>query len=140
MRTRYLNKLSGPLMDRMDVKVVLDRPSRAELLSDEPEASVDVAARVQHARSAMGARLRATPWRINAEVPGEFVRREWPLPAASVDALAASLDAGMLSARGADRAVKVAWTLADLGDRPAPSAADVYAAVALRDGGGRWST
>lgn len=140
MRTRYLNKLSGPLMDRMDVKVVLDRPSRAELLSDEPEASVDVAARIQHARSAMGARLRATPWRINAEVPGEFVRREWPLPAASVDALAASLDAGMLSARGADRAVKVAWTLADLGDRPAPSAADVYAAVALRDGGGRWST
>ncbi|MEY5144753.1 MAG: hypothetical protein RL745_114 [Actinomycetota bacterium] len=138
VRSKYAQRLSGPLNDRMDVRLVLDRPSRAELMCDEPETTQVVAERVLAARQRMASRLANTPWTVNASVPGEYVRREWPLEAAATQALAAALDAGVLSARGADRAVKVAWTLADLAGRNAPVAADVYEAVSLRDGGGRW--
>ena len=138
VRSRHSQRLSGPLNDRMDIRVVLDRPSRAELMCDEPETTPVVAARVFAARERMAARLAGTPWSVNAEVPGEFVRRQWPLDSGAADALATALDAGVLSARGADRAVKVAWTLADLASRGTPTAADVYEAVSFRDGAGRW--
>lgn len=138
VRSKYGQRLSGPLTDRIDVRVVLDRPSRAELMCDEPETTEVVAERVQGARSRMAKRLAGTGWSVNSEVPGEFIRRHWPLAVAAADALAVSLDSGVLSARGADRAVKVAWTLADLAGRDAPTATDIYEAVSLRDGGGRW--
>ena len=89
----------------------------------------------------MAARLAGTPWRVNAEVPGHV----------TATALAAALgrssreaerllDRGVLTARGVDRVVRVAWTLADLAGRGQPDAGDVrVAALRLRGGwpGGR---
>ena len=72
MRRRYLGRISGPLLDRVDVKVELEPVGRKELLNDRnfAESSQTVALRVLQARERAARRLRGTPWRLNAEVPG----------------------------------------------------------------------
>ena len=70
-----------------------------------------VAERVAMARDRMAARLADTPWRVNAEVPGHVLRRLWKLPWEVVGEAERLLDRGVLTARGVDRVVRVAWTL-----------------------------
>jgi len=79
-RRRYLGKLSGPLLDRVDVKVELFPVRRQELISDRglAESSEVVAARVAQARARAAGRLAGTPWLRNAEIPGSELRRRWP--------------------------------------------------------------
>ena len=83
-KRRYLGRLSGPLLDRVDVKVELLPVGRSELLNDRKfaETSTAVAARVAQARSRAARRLAGTPWRVNAEVPGAELRRSYA-PAAA---------------------------------------------------------
>ena len=133
-RIRYLGKLSGPLLDRVDVRVEVRPVERAALLADRDlvEGSDVVAARVAEARRRAAARLRGTPWQVNGEVPGHELRRRWPPAPGATRALERALLAGSLSARGADRVMRVAWTLADLGGRQRPGADDVHAALSLR--------
>ena len=78
-RHRYMARLSGPLLDRVDVKVEFLPVSRAELLSDRSftEPGCVVAARVQAARERAAARLDGTPWRLNAEIPGRELRHRF---------------------------------------------------------------
>ena len=78
-RRRYLGRISGPLLDRVDVKIELEPVGRKELLSDRnfAESSQIVARRVIQARERASHRLRGTPWRLNAEVPGSELRRTW---------------------------------------------------------------
>jgi magnesium chelatase family protein len=121
-RRRYLGRLSGPLLDRVDVKVELLPVGRAELLSDRKftETSAVVAARVQQARDRAARRLRGTPWRLNAEVPGSELRRTFAPGRGALAPLERAMEIGEISARGVDKVVRVAWTLADLAgqDRP----------------------
>ena len=133
VRHRYLARLSGPLLDRVDVKVEFLPIGRAELLSDATfaETSVTVAARVEAARCRAAARLRDTPWRLNAEVPGSELRRSYaPAPGALVP-LERAMDLGQISARGVHRVIRVAWTLADLAGVPRPAADQTSAALGL---------
>jgi magnesium chelatase family protein len=133
---KYAARLSGPLLDRVDLRIVVDRPSRADLLADRgwAEPSQDVAARVAAARAAAAERLAGTPWRVYAEVPGPVLKRQWmPAPDALLP-LRHELERGRLSARGVDRVLRVAWTLADLAQRPAPNELDVAGALEFRDG------
>jgi magnesium chelatase family protein len=115
-RRRYLARLSGPLLDRVDVKVEFLPVSRAELLSDRgfAEPSAVVAARVQAARQRAAARLGHTPWRSNAEIPGSELRRAFAPGPGALRPLERALEMGEISARGVDRVIRVAWTLADL--------------------------
>jgi magnesium chelatase family protein len=121
-RRRYLGRLSGPLLDRVDVKVELLPVGRAELLSDRKftETSAVVAARVERARDRAARRLRGTPWRLNAEVPGSELRRTFAPGRGALTPLERAMEIGEISARGVDKVVRVAWTLADLAgqDRP----------------------
>jgi magnesium chelatase family protein len=136
-RRRYIGRLSGPLMDRIDLKIVLTPLTAAELMttSAPAESSAVVAERVAKARAAASARWSADGWRVNAEVPGPVLRRPpWRLPAADTANLRTSLDRGSLSARGFDRVVRTAWTISDLDGRDRPDAADVHEAAALRMG------
>lgn len=123
-RRRYLARLSGPLLDRVDVKVEFLPVGRAELLSDRrfTEPSAVVAARVAAARDRAAARLAGTPWRVNADVPGSELRRSFPPRPGALVSVERAMDLGQLSARGVDRVIRVAWTLADLAgkDRPGP--------------------
>ncbi|WP_433374634.1 YifB family Mg chelatase-like AAA ATPase [Streptosporangium sp. CA-115845] len=123
-RRRYLARLSGPLLDRVDVKVSLFRSTRRELLADRRfiEPSRVVAERVLLARERAAKRFANMPWRCNAEMPARALHAEYRPPAAAMSPLLRHLDSGLLSARGLDRIIKLAWTLADLAgkDRPEP--------------------
>lgn len=136
-RRRYLGRLSGPLLDRIDVQVTLHPMRAAELLTTAAvnESSAVVAERVARARAAAAARWAVGGWRLNADVPGpELRRRPWRLPAAHTAPLRARLDNGSLSARGFDRILRLAWTIADLDGRDRPDRGDVSEAVQLRTG------
>ena len=132
-RSRYLQRLSGPLLDRVDLRVVLDNPSRAALAeAGGGEPSELVRGRVLAARLRARARLTGTPWSTMGEVPGPELRRRWPLPAALLRPLYADFDRGGMSQRAVDRTLKVVWTLADLAERDQPCADDVDEARWLR--------
>ncbi|OLT46835.1 YifB family Mg chelatase-like AAA ATPase [Cellulosimicrobium sp. CUA-896] len=135
---RYFGRLSGPLLDRVDVQVEVRPVSRVERANGaRPESSAAVAARVRAAREAAAARLAGTGWRTNAEVPGTWLRdRLGPDPALLRD-VDTALDRGSLSLRGADRVLRLAWTVADLAGRAAPSRADIGQGLALRTRGHR---
>jgi magnesium chelatase family protein len=139
-KLRYLGRLSGPLLDRVDLSLEMLAATRAELREDSAhvEDTATVAGRVVAARERMVARLAATPWRANAEVPGHVLRRHWPLPWAVVAAAEQELDRGGLTARGVDRVLRVAWTLSDLAGRERPDAGDVHVALQFR-GVRRWA-
>ncbi len=132
-RRRYLARLSGPLLDRVDVKVELLPVSRAELLSDRGfvEPSPVVAARVAAARERTAARLKDTPWRLNAEVPGSEIRRAFAPSPGALAPLERAMDLGQISARGVDRALRVAWTLADIAGIGTPTVGETSYALGL---------
>jgi magnesium chelatase family protein len=133
VRRRYLARLSGPLLDRVDVKAEFLPVGRAELLSDRKftEPSSVVAERVAAARQRMARRLHGTGWRLNAEIPGRELRRRYaPAPGALVP-LERAMDLGEISARGVDRVIRLAWTVADLGGAPRPTAAEINYALGL---------
>ncbi|MEI6621863.1 MAG: YifB family Mg chelatase-like AAA ATPase [Actinomycetes bacterium] len=138
-RRRYLGRLSGPLLDRIDVRVVLTRPTLSELqgMRSVGDSSVDVAARVALARERAAHRLRGTQWDCLAQVPPVQLLSLWSLPADSVRELdgACSRD----TVRGRDRVVRVAWSIADLAGHGAPSPADVRAALELRSSHQEWA-
>jgi magnesium chelatase family protein len=137
VRRRYLGRLSGPLLDRIDMRVNLLPVRAAQLLADSApaEPSTVVAARVARARKSAAARWAADGWRVNAEVPGPVLRRSpWRLPSRATVILHGALDRGTLSARGYDRCLRLAWTIADLDGRDRPSEGDVCEAYQLRMG------
>jgi magnesium chelatase family protein len=132
-RRRYLARLSGPLLDRVDLKVEFLPVSRSELLSDRrfTEPSAVVAGRVAAARERSAVRLKGTPWRLNGEVPGSEIRRAFPPAPGAILPLERALDRGQISVRGVDRVLRVAWTLADLAGRGRPTAAETGMALGL---------
>ncbi|MGH8970654.1 MAG: YifB family Mg chelatase-like AAA ATPase [Actinomycetes bacterium] len=133
-RLRYLGRLSGPLLDRVDLRMEMLPPTRAALRGDASglEDTVTVAARVSAARDRSARRLLGTPWRVNAEVPGYVLRREWRLAGDAAGPAERELERGVLTARGFDRVLRVAWTLSDLAGRDRPDAGDVGVALQYR--------
>jgi magnesium chelatase family protein len=132
-RRRYLARLSGPLLDRVDVKVRLQPVSRSDMLYDRKfaEPSAVVAQRVTAARMRCAARFAGTPWRVNAEVPGTVLRRSFPPAPAALRSLDRAMELGQVSARGADKIVRVAWSLADLAGADKPGPDQLNLAIAL---------
>lgn len=131
---RYRERLSGPILDRVDITCQLRSMTRAYLRAmGEGESTAVVSARVHAARDRQRARLAPGGWVTNAAVPGPYLRRELPTPH-GVDALDTAVARGQLSARGVDKVLRIAWTLADLAGRDRPSKADLMAAVGMRRG------
>ncbi|HEX5190907.1 MAG TPA: YifB family Mg chelatase-like AAA ATPase [Streptosporangiaceae bacterium] len=135
-RRRYLARLSGPLLDRVDAKIEFLPVRRTELLSDRAftEPSAVVAERVRAARLRAAARLAGTPWRLNAQIPGSELRRRFTPGPAALGPLERAMDLGMVSARGADRVIRLSWTLTDLAGLPRPGRAEVGYALGLWTG------
>jgi len=137
MVSRYQARLSGPLLDRVDLRVEVEPVSREALFgrAGREESTEVVAARVREARGRAAARLAGTPWRTNAEVPGHELRTRWRLPDGALADAERSLERGLLTARGLDRVLRVAWTAADLAGREAPGREEVRLALAYRRAG-----
>jgi magnesium chelatase family protein len=134
-KRRYLGKLSGPLLDRVDLRVQM-HPVRAGAFETQVgESSAAARERVAAARTAAAQRWQPHGIRTNAEVSGALLRREFRPEAKAMQPLRTALDRGQLSIRGVDRTLRVAWTLADLGGRSSPVLADVTAALSFRQAG-----
>lgn len=134
VRARYLARLSGPLLDRIDIQVELLPVAGADLLDNDGqvEDSGTVAKRVLQAREMAKARLAGTAWRVNAEVSGHELRTRWQLPRRVRHFADMALNLGQVSARGYDRILRLAWTIADLAGHSTPQAGDVDEAVGMR--------
>jgi magnesium chelatase family protein len=135
-KRRYLCKLSGPLLDRVDLRVVLHREKAQAFAAEAGESTAEVRDRVKAARDAAAHRWREHGIRTNAEVSGVLLRRRYRLEPKTMDPLKKALDRGVLSIRGVDRTLRVAWTLADLAGRTLPGVDDVTTALSFRQSGG----
>ena len=133
-RRRYQARLSGPLLDRIDLRVDLPAVTRAAWLEagTAPEPTAAVAGRVARARATAAARLSGTGLHVNSQVPGRLLRERWSPPRPALRLVERALERGALSVRGYDRVLRVAWTLSDLAGRTVPGADDVAEALGLR--------
>lgn len=137
MRRRYMGRLSGPLLDRVDLHVNVRRVGTAHLTDGESTGvtSATARARVSAARDRARARWAAHGWVLNTQVPGTALRAVlWRLPAADRAALDRALERGAITMRGYDRVLRVAWTLADLDGVDRPNADQLGRALYLRKG------
>ena len=137
---RYAARLSGPLMDRVDIRIALARPSDAELATSvDGEATEQVRARVREARERSARRFAGEQWQVNAVIPAGELRRTWR-PDAQGAELLHSVERRSANLRGPDRILRMAWTVADLAGRERPGVDDIAVALGLRGAGTSWTS
>ena len=130
---RYLAKISGPLLDRVDLQVEVAALTSEEIVSTEPgEPSSAIRERVESARNIQRERFRRSSIRCNAEMTPRHMRRFCDLDPPSHRLLVAAIDRLALSARAHDRILKVARTIADLAGCERIEAGHVAEAVQYR--------
>jgi magnesium chelatase family protein len=129
---RHRRKLSGPLLDRMDLLVDVGRPSERELNAGPITSSGRARGRVAEARERQRDRLGGTTASCNGEMDARIVRRHVVLEELAEQALARAYSVGALSARGRHRVVRVARTIADLEGHERVSHQDLLTALGLR--------
>jgi len=134
---RYASRLSGPLRDRIDIDLRVARVAASRATSGERSTVTSALARdrVVAARDAAAERWRGTPWRVNADVPGERLRTgALRLPASVRAPLDRALERGTVTLRAYDRVLRIAWTLADLAGAIAPGLEELGRALLLKRG------
>jgi magnesium chelatase family protein len=129
---RHQRRLSGPLLDRMDLLINVERPSEDDLRAPPARTSASAGERVAQARERQRHRLRGSPARTNGEMDARLVRRHVRLEPEAERTLAQAYAIGALSARGRHRVVRVAQTIADLEDHGRITEADLLTALSLR--------
>ncbi|WP_207346215.1 YifB family Mg chelatase-like AAA ATPase [Arthrobacter sp. E3] len=135
-RRRYFGRLSGPLLDRVDIQLQVNKLQLSQLASTEPrESSAQVAGRVLLARNIASDRLKQWGLVHNADLSGRILRGPLRLGGHHTALLDKAMGTGVLSARGYDRVLRLAWTVADLQGRERPGSDDVGLALTLRQRG-----
>ena len=129
---RHRRKLSGPLLDRLDLLVNVHRPTADQLRAEAPTTSVEVRAAVLDARERQARRLAGTGVWTNAGLTPRLIRNYVLADAAADAALHAAYECGTLSARGHQRILRVARTIADLEGSERVLATHVQEALSLR--------
>jgi len=129
----YQSKVSGPLLDRIDLHVEVDPVSAADLALPPPaEGSTQVAARVAAARDVQTARLAGTKMRTNAQLDGDALDTHATPDEPGRKLLMQAAEAMRLSARGYTRILRVARTVADLGSSESVGRIHVAEALSYR--------
>ncbi|WP_460781599.1 ATP-binding protein [Microbacterium shaanxiense] len=134
---RYSARLSGPLRDRIDIDLQVARvaASRATTAERPVTTSAHARARVREARDRASRRWAETPWAVNAEVAGSHLRQgALRLPTDVRAPLDRALERGLLTLRGYDRVLRLAWTMADLAGVDRPGRDELGRALFLKKG------
>lgn len=134
---RYSARLSGPLRDRIDIDLQVARVAASRATASERSATTTVEARtrVQTARKRAAERWARTPWTVNAEVAGSHLRQgDLRLPRDVRAPLDRALERGLLTLRGYDRVLRLAWTMADLAEVARPGRDELGRALFLKKG------
>lgn len=132
-KRRYRDRLSGPLLDRIDIQMDMLPLSAADVHASEVrECTADVAVRVVEARRIQASRYEGQVWSTNARAPGSWLRALFAFTPQETAPLDAAMDRGDLTMRGYDRIVRIATTVADLGGRERPTGDDLAHAYTLR--------
>lgn len=133
-RKRYQEKISGPLLDRIDIQVSVPTMDVAELSSKSPvsESSADIRRRVCAARNVQRERFRGTSFKANAEMSSEAARAACQMSGATERFAINAADKLGLSARGYFRLLKVGRTIADLRGASAVEILDLSEAMRYR--------
>jgi magnesium chelatase family protein len=138
-RHRYLGRLSRPLLDRVDLHVELPSLPHSHIrTAGSEESSAAIRARVLCARERQRARFAGTAVRVNAEMTSRHLRRLCPIPPEAERLLEAAMTRLGLSARGHDRVLKVARTIADLEESEQIGAAHCAEAIQYRGLDRQW--
>lgn len=132
---RYLQRLSGPLLDRIDIRSFVEVPSRVEMSSREKsESSSSVRERVICARAIAAERFKDESWSLNSRIPASHLRERFRARKEGMAFLHSELDHERLSARGYHKVMRLAWTVADRMGVTTPGLAEVESAFHLRQG------
>lgn len=132
-KSRYLSKLSGPLLDRVDMNLKVQRVPKA-LESSRNRPSLELRALVEEARNAAAQRLAGTPWTTNAQLPGTYLRKRLRPSKAVTATIDRALERGSLSMRGYDRCLRLALTVSDFSGESSVTSEHIAKAVWLRGG------
>jgi magnesium chelatase family protein len=133
---RHRRRLSGPLLDRIDLLIDIRRVTEQELRAPPSTVSAQAREYVAHARERQRFRLLGTGASCNGELDARLVRRHVRLEPNAEEALGQAYNAGALSARGRHRILRVARTIADLERHDRVTRADVLTALSLRQRAG----
>lgn len=132
-RMRYRGRLSGPLLDRIDMRLEMLPVTAADVHAPEPrESSADVRSRVIAARAVQAHRYAGTDWSTNGQAPGGWLRGSFRFAARETRLLDRALETGVLTMRGYDRVLRLATTIADLAGRERPGSDELGAALLMR--------
>jgi magnesium chelatase family protein len=132
---KYLQKISGPLLDRIDLRVFVETPTRVELANQVPnEGSEDIRTRVIKAREIAKVRFGAEKWSINSQIPSQALRGKYRATKSAMAFLHKEIESERLSARGFHRVLRVAWSFADKHGHDIPIEEDVALAYQSRNG------
>ena len=131
---RYLNKLSGPLLDRIDLRVSVENVSRVELAETNNECSDTIRARVIAAREKAALRFADESWKLNSEIPPRALRNKYQPDRKAMNFLHDELDKEKITARGLHKIIRTSWTIADLKGLERPTLTEVVESHRLREG------
>jgi magnesium chelatase family protein len=134
---RYAARLSGPLRDRIDIDLQVARVAASRATSPDRTGltTAEAATRVLAARERAAHRLADTPWAVNADVAGVWLRGgDRRLPREVRAPLDRALERGQLTLRGYDRVLRLAWTTADLAGVDIPGGDELGRALFLKRG------
>jgi magnesium chelatase family protein len=133
MVSRYQKRISGPLLDRIDIHVEVPRVDYEKLADDRlGEPSAAIRERVERARAIQRQRFANTPLSTNADMGPAEVRQYCPLDATSKNLLKAAVTQLQMSARAYHRILKLARTIADLAGAEHIQPAHVAEAIQYR--------
>lgn len=130
----YLKRLSGPLLDRIDIKIDVERVKFMEISSEaKEESSEDIKRRVDRARQIQNKRFEGTGIHTNAKMNAKMIEKYCKLSEDSKQLIKLAFDKFNMSARGYTRLLKVARTIADLDGKDDIEQGHIAEALAYRN-------
>lgn len=130
-RIKYFSRLSGPILDRIDIQIEVPPVERINPgMTPSGESSHAIRLRVIVARQTAQERFREFGWVCNAQATGTWLRANTSTKA--IELVNHALASERLSLRGADRAMRLAWTLADLSGKTSPGPEEMMQGISMR--------